>query len=133
MNRALTRLPQLCTVAEARQALEQKPRWVVVEKAPGRIRCVLNATDLLVYLNEEYAPTDDAEPDQEEQIIDLMKIPGQRRDVSNIDYRATVAEAQHALRDSEAVCVRRVTAPMIATVLGVITQQDIDNYREADL
>ena len=93
---------------------------------------MLNATDLLVYLNGNCA-NDDAEPDQEEQIIDLMRIPGQRLDVSDIDYRATVSEAQHALRDSEAVCVRRVTAPMIATVLGVITQQDIDNYREADL
>lgn len=135
MNRALTRLPEQCTVADARKALGLKPRWIVVEKTPGRIRCVLNATDLLVFLNDEYAqPTEsDPEPGKEEQIIDLMKIPGQRRDVANIDYRATLAEAQHALRDSEAVCVRRVTAPMIATVLGVITQQDIDNYREADL
>ena len=135
MNRALVRLPQQCTVAEARKALGQKPRWIVVEKTPGRIRCVLNATDLLVFLNDEYAqqPGSGPEPETEDQIIDLMKIPGQRRDVANIDYRATLAEAQHALRDSEAVCVRRVTAPMIATVLGIITQQDIDNYREADL
>ena len=43
----------------------------------------------------------------------------------------TLAEAQEVLSElgTEALCIRRTTAPMIETVLGVITQQDIDNYR----
>ncbi|MCB1683582.1 MAG: chloride channel protein [Pseudomonadales bacterium] len=133
MNRALVRLSQQSSIADVRQALAQKPRWIVIEKSAGRIRCVLSATDLLVYVNEEFPLEGEPEDETEERMIDLMKIPGQRLDVANIDYRATLAEAQHALKESEAICVRRVTAPMIASVLGVITQQDIDNYRDADL
>ena len=49
-----------------------------------------------------------------------------------MDYRATLAEAQEILRQqqAEALCIRRTTAPMIETVLGVVTQRDIDNYRD---
>ena len=56
-----------------------------------------------------------------------------RRDASDIDYRATVDEAYVMLRspDVEALCVRRTSAPMIASVRGVIVQEDIDNYRES--
>jgi DNA-directed RNA polymerase subunit N (RpoN/RPB10) len=43
----------------------------------------------------------------------------------------TLAEAQEVLNElgTEALCIRRTTAPLIETVLGVVTQQDIDNYR----
>jgi len=33
---------------------------------------------------------------------------------------------------AEALCVRRISAPHIESVLGVITQEDIDSYRETD-
>lgn len=52
-----------------------------------------------------------------------------RKDVASIDARATVAEAQQMLNSQtvEALCVQRKNTPAI---LGVITQEDIDNYRE---
>ena len=64
--------------------------------------------------------------------MNLLEIPGQRLDVVDVNSRATVQEAQETLNstDAEALCVRRVTAPMIATVLGIVTQDDIDNFRE---
>jgi CIC family chloride channel protein len=66
--------------------------------------------------------------------LPLLEIPGLRLDVVNIDLRATILEAQSTLREAaaEALCVRRISAPLIETVLGVITQEDIDNYRETD-
>ncbi len=122
MCRELARLSYQCTMEEARQALKTSPRWIVVEIAPGDIRCVLNGIDLAAYL-EEHDPTDAQ--------IDLLQIPGMRKDVVSLDSRATIEEAQQALghADAEALCVRRTTAPMIESVLGVVTQEDIDNYR----
>ena len=128
MCRELARLKYRCSLDEVSQALEDHPRWIVVETAPGDIRCVLSASDLLVYRDARLASD---EPEEGE--IDLLKIPAMRKDVADIDYRATVDEARHALArvEAEALCVRRTTAPMIESVLGVITQPDIDNYREA--
>lgn len=145
MNRELVRLPVHCDLAEAEAAMRDQPIWVVVESEPGEIRCVLRAADLGVHLESESEPTESAEPDrltegspQDQALskdaarsLDLMEIPGLRLDVANLDYRATLAEAQDVLSElgTEALCIRRTTAPMIETVLGVVTQQDIDNYR----
>ena len=122
MNRELQRLSFLCNRESALEAMHGAPRWIAVESAPGDIRCVLNASDLRIFL----------ETNKERENLNLLDIPGQRLDVADINSRATVQEAQEALNSSaaEALCVRRITAPMIASVLGIITQDDIDNYRE---
>ena len=64
--------------------------------------------------------------------IHLLSMPGMRKDVASIDARATVEQAQQMLNleSVEALCVRRMNAPMTEAILGVITQDDIDNYRE---
>ncbi len=55
-----------------------------------------------------------------------------RKDVVGLDSRATVEQAQQTLghAEAEALCVRRTSAPIVDSVLGVITQEDIDNYRD---
>ncbi len=87
---------------------------------------MLGAGDLQAYLDEA---------DAEQQQIDLMAIPAMRRDVASIDSLATVDEAQTALRGAgvEALCVQRASTHLIIPVRGVITQEDIDNYRESAL
>jgi CIC family chloride channel protein len=127
MNRSFVRLSDVCSRAEAHEALKTRPRWIVVETEPGRPRCILGAGDLKAYLED---PQESATQD-----VTLMGIPGMRRDVIDIDYLATIDEAQTALRspEVEALCVRRISAPMIAPVRGVILQEDIDNYRESGL
>ncbi|MEM8767280.1 MAG: chloride channel protein [Pseudomonadota bacterium] len=158
MNRALVRLEERPTLEAARTAMTQQPLWVVVESTPGEIRCVLRASDLRVYLQklaeqelaEQKLTERNAEPEageheeqgQEQQereqegeevaVVDLLEIPGQRLDAANLDHRANLAEAQTALNEPqiEVLCVRRTAAPMIESVIGIITQQDIDSYRE---
>jgi len=122
MCRELARLSLECSLAQAREALRDNPRWIVVETAPGDIRCVLNANDLAAYLEEH---------DPEQPQIDLLRIPAMRKDVVSLDPRATVEQARQTLghAEAEAPCVRRISAAMIDAVLGVITQEDIDNYR----
>ncbi len=136
MDRDVVRLDTTCSEADAQAALESAPRWLAVETAPGRISCVLNAADLRAFLVQRPpAESDNAEEEQHEvpeQSVNLLSIPALRMDVADIDVRATIDEAQQALRAEavEALCVRQTTAPMISRVLGVITQADIDSYRE---
>jgi CIC family chloride channel protein len=134
MNRQLVRLSRTCTADEARAAVDEQPRWIAVESDPGRIECVLNPADLRVFLEALHGeePETAEEAENGAAAIDLLEIPGSRLDIVNLDFRATVAQAQEALREpgTEAVCIRRRTAPMIDSVLGIVTQQDIDNYRE---
>ncbi|MFW6094670.1 MAG: chloride channel protein [Pseudomonadota bacterium] len=127
MSRSFARLPVECTVDQAREALARRPRFIVVELASGQARSVMNAADLRAYLAESAASGDDK--------VALLRIPAKRRDAADIDYRATIEEAQIALRAPgvEALCVRRTSAPMIAPIRGVIAQEDIDNYRETAL
>ena len=145
MNRDVARLPHICTLHDAKIALAGKPRWIVVETAPGEIRCVLSASDLMVYLEDQDArsvetnievvdATDNEEEAEQPEEVCLLDIPGERKDVVNVDIRATIEQAQQALRDveAEALCVRRLAAPLIESVLGVITQEDINSYRETD-
>jgi len=146
MNRELVRLPALCEPDDAIKAMRDEPIWVVVESEPGAIRCILRGTDLRAYLETEtfeqaaaiadgpQAPEEVAEESATTAapgLVDLLEIPAQRLDVASLDYRATLAEAQSVLEEmqTEALCIRRTTAPMIETVLGVVTQRDIDNYR----
>ena len=123
MDRRFSRLGTICSPAEAEQALNSRPRWIVVETEPGKVRSVLSASDLQSHLETSDATTD---------AIELLRIPGLRLDVADVDYRATVQEAQAALKPAgvEALCVRRMSAPMISSIMGVIVQDDIDNYRE---
>lgn len=125
MNRSFARLPSVCSADQAREALDTRPRWIVVETEPGQLRSVLSASDLMAYLQERDEQAGDP--------VHLLRIPGMRRDVTDIDYRATVEQARQLLQAPgvEALCVRRTSAPMISSVRGVITQQDIDNYRES--
>ena len=133
MNRDLVRLAARCELADAQAAMVEQPTWVVVEPEPGQVRCVLLGADLRAHLiwrawEQINGPVGSGSADD---AVDLLEIPGSRLDVANLDYRATLAEAQEVLNElgTEALCIRRTTAPLIETVLGVVTQQDIDNYR----
>ncbi|MEM7100834.1 MAG: chloride channel protein [Pseudomonadota bacterium] len=121
MDRDFVRLPEQVDQAQAQQALDAKPNWIVV--GGDQIKALLNPADLAVFLAERGA---------EEESINLMQLPGQRMDVTTISSQATVMQLQNALdkTGAEACCVTRTTAPMIAPVVGVVTQSHINNYRD---
>jgi len=123
MERNFKRLADTIPAAEARAALADEPRWVIVESEEGELRCALNASDLGAFIDERFPDQDDAE-------IDLMRVPGMRKDVAAIDIQATLAEALERLDKTgvEALCVTRTTAPLIKPVVGVLTRAHIDEY-----
>ena len=128
MCRDIIPLGHECTRDQAARALAGRPRWIVVQMDAGEIRCVLSASDLAAYLETEL----DGEPTSDDE-VNLLQIPAMRKDVADIDHRATVEEARLALEhvDAEALCVRAPVQVTPRQVIGVITQPDIDNHREA--
>jgi CIC family chloride channel protein len=129
MERSLVRLREDIDRREAAEALQGQPRWIVVEDGGGPLY-VLSAADLLHFLDG----FDGSQQDDEGAKIDLRGIPGVRMDVASIDVRSTMYEAWDALKDSkvEVLCVRRTTAPMIATTLGVLTREDVVRFARFD-
>ncbi len=133
MDRSFARLPIETSHAQCEAALGGKPRWILCQDDDGSIRALLDAADLRVHLTQ---PDDDDDSDAEstdpDAQLNLLNIPGMRRDVTDVDDRATLQQAQEAMAatGAEAVCVRRQSAPMIRPVIGVLTQNQITNYRE---
>lgn len=120
----IANLARNCTADQAHLALQHDPRWILVETTDAETRCVLNAVDLAAHLAEQ----DSDAP------VDLLRIPAMRKDVTTLDARATVEQAQQALsgNDVEALCVQRQSAIGSRTI-GIVTQDDIDNYHRPQL
>ena len=123
MDRSFVRLKTIVSFDQAQQALAAQPNWIVVDEANGGILAVLNPADLAAFI--EIRNAQDAQ-------INLLQLPGQRMDVTTIGAQATVMQLQQLLDKTqvEACCVTRTTAPMINPVVGIVTQNHIDNYRD---
>ena len=147
MTRSLARVPRSVSVRDLRRALESSPTWLVIEE-DAAFRAVLNANDLdnhLVALAGTLSPTGAAatpdesataddwqrfDPRLDAQVIDLMEVPGMRKDAGVIHNRATLLEALAEFRFTgvEALCVVRGEADV--DVVGVLTRDDIDRYAQ---
>ncbi len=129
MERRLVRLREDIARREAAEALQAQPRWIVVEDG-GAPLYVMKAE----YLRHCIDGFDGGQQDSEGARVNLKMIPGERMDVASIDFRSTMYEAWNALKDSKigALCVRRTTAPMIATTLGVLTREDVVRFARFD-
>ncbi len=140
MNRNFVRLYDRVSRAEAAAALASKPDWVIIENEQQPL-AVLNASDLARHLEAEPATPpgaadvqaaapaaageDDADAVTE---LQLTSIAGLRLDVASINAQATLHEALETLDRSgkEALCVHRMSAPLIQPIVGVLTRKDIE-------
>ena len=79
---------------------------------------------------EEEVPAAEAPREGEELLVDLLAIPGLRKDVVLLQFQATLHEAMTRLKETgrEAVCVTRTAAPMITPIIGVLTREDIEKF-----
>ncbi|MEE4380601.1 MAG: chloride channel protein [Pseudomonadales bacterium] len=137
MERRLVRARKRVSRAEAASLLEREPAWIVVDDAEGPV-CVLAAADLARHLesDDDEAPAApegagaEGEAPPADGKVDLLAIPGLRKDVTLVPVQATLHEALAALDTTgkEAVCVTRTAAPMITPIIGVLTRADIEKY-----
>ncbi len=122
MERSLKRCNKFLSLEEALSLLKSEPKWLVVE-VDGTPASLLPAADLARYVVE-------LDKEDTSQSIDLLAIPAQRRQVQSLHFQATLREALDRFEETgaEALYVERTSAPTIKTILGVLTQEDINNY-----
>ena len=158
MQRNFIRMPAVASLRDVDAALARSPRWIVVEEDDNTAHCLLNPADLAAHASElreretarqeraarraaradnaaeDFPESNGAEEDSSQRVrIELLKIPGQREDVVSVDIRATLQEALERMnrREVRALCVRRTSMPLVAPIMGVLTRDDINNYRGA--
>ncbi len=128
MDRSLSRTDREITYDDARQLLQSEPKWLLVEGAQGPT-ALLPSVDLARFVEHlKNRETDEGTPLPD--IIDLMEMPANRRDVAPVQYQATLEEALHQFdsTQAEALYVQRHVAPMIQRVFGVVLKSDIESY-----
>lgn len=131
MERNIYRTKRLVDLERAKEILALEPKWIIVDK-DKKPASALPIVDLARYLEENSQKFKEAEtqPSAEKIMIDLLEIPAQRKDITPLYYQATLQEAMDRFTESstEALLVEKTSAPMIKTVLGIITRTDIENY-----
>ena len=132
MERKFVRSDFQINYLQAKTLLRQEPRWILINKGGDTPVSLMPVVDLANYLAEHEAHFIEAEnePTKERELINLLDIPAQRRDVCGVSYQATLQQALDLLNENKAdtLYVERANAPSISRVLGIVTRTDIENY-----
>ena len=118
MNRSFVRANRLLERAEAQNLLLKEPQWIIVEEEHKPIALLLSA-DLLHYITA-----------QQQEDIDLLKIPAQRYDSQQINMRATLQQALDLMNQKQvdALYVGSTDSEGSTVVNGILTRQVIESY-----
>ncbi|WP_456407726.1 chloride channel protein [Thiolapillus sp.] len=103
--------------------LEKKPKWIVITE-DNTPKAILSGINLAGYL--------EGAQEQPREDIDLMEIPGKRLQLAPVHLHETLQEALDKLNkgEGEALYVRRMSAPGIWHIYGVLTREQIESaYR----
>lgn len=128
MNKNIISHHRHIPMQEAADLLLNKPEWIILLEDRTPIS-LLPAADLARFL-AEHPPLGENEGNEDIEVLDLLSIPGRRREIRPIHRQATLQEALDTLHQYhiEALYVERVHAPMITSVMGIVTRQDIENF-----
>ena len=129
MERNIIHKPRIMTHTEARDLLNNEPRWILLnDEQDHRKNSLLPATDLARYLNE----LDEAQQDQTTTKLDLLKIPAKRLDTAAITIIATLQEAYEKMESEqcEVLFIKGAHGTSKQRIYGVITREHIESsYR----
>ncbi len=128
MNRNIVRCGSHVSLSQARELLSKQPDWCVVTPESGA-RFALAASDLLHACNTVESESDEPDPAR---LIDVTRIPGDRRRLGTIHLRSSLQEAWDALNQdgAEALAVERPTHKSQVTTYGLLTREAIEGaYR----
>ena len=133
MERSLERTPRMVTRERARGLLSRNPIWILIERSSDdKPTLALKAADLARWLMEdESRERDDAvEGIPQEDLIDLLEIPGLRLELAPIHLQATLSEAFERLNDQavDALYVEHGNRPKQKRISGIITRGSIERY-----
>ncbi len=118
MNRSFVRANRLLERSEAQHILLKEPQWIIVEEEHRPVALLMSA-DLLHFITA-----------QQQEDIDLMKIPGQRFDSQLINMRATLQQALDLMNQKQvdALYVGSTDSEGNTVVHGILTRQVIESY-----
>jgi CIC family chloride channel protein len=118
MSRSFRLLPSITSLTKALQSVEGNPQWICIQDGRTPI-ALIRGVDLIQYLETQ----EDLEND-----IYLMQIPAMRLQVSQIDLRATLANARDTFNSdtSEALCVTHWNKNAQRYVYGVLTREQFE-------
>lgn len=124
MERSIVQVEQTLARAAVDRVLADAPIYLVIAQRDSAFT-VMPAAELARYVESAEMPTG-------ADSIDLLDIPARRMDAAPIDLQANLHEAAEALREhnTETLAVRRMTAPGIYRLYGILTADRIENtYR----
>jgi CIC family chloride channel protein len=117
MNRNFVESDAKLNLESASRLLTHTPQWIVV-RAANNTKILLPGADLARFLK-----------DHDNEIINLLEIPAQRRSLAPIHMQASLQEARVELERSnaEALFVRRQIAPLNYRTFGVLLRRDVES------
>ena len=125
MSRSFERIPANIDLATAQAKIAEKPTWLLVDIAERKPGFIMPTVDLIAHLEQD--------KQNQKEHIDLREIPATRKQVSSILLQLTLKEALDVMNETEtdSLYVNRISAPMIDSIVGIITRQDIETYYQA--
>lgn len=128
MKRNFRRVNYSIELEEAHDILNKQPNWLLLE-SEGTPTHFMPAADLALYISKlEESENTESTPTS----INLLEIPANRDNLTPILLSATLQEALDSMNqnDVNAVYVRRMSAPNIYRVFGIVRKQDIETFYE---
>ena len=124
MSRSFEQVPRNIDIAKAQELTINKPTWLIVRGSEAIPSYILRTIDLITYLQDV---------NEDPETIDLNAIPATRKDIQAVMLQATLSEALDKLNQSgvQALYVNRISGPMLNSVVGVLTREDIESYYQA--
>lgn len=123
MDRSFKRAAAKISYEDSLKLIDGRPAWILIEDNGVPVK-VLHAVDLVNFIQNRESK--EKIPDT----IDLLHMPASRLDVVPVLMSATLKEALDEMdkHSADAVYVRRMNAPNIYRVFGVVTRQDIERF-----
>lgn len=124
MEPAIAQVDPVLDRVAVERVLAAGPVYLVMRDPDGR-DTIMPAAELARYVATQAPSEQDAD-------VDLLDIPARRLDAAPIELQANLDEAADILRQSnvDALIVRRMTAPGIHRLYGVLTAERVENaYR----
>ncbi|NND81594.1 MAG: chloride channel protein [Gammaproteobacteria bacterium] len=134
MERNFVESSAVVSRAAAESLLQREPRWILLRSADRkRTASILPASDLASFLYQEADPDNPTvQPLEDEDDLDLSRIPALRQEASAVSIVATLYEADEKMRarDCQLLFVTGAHGAARHKIYGVVTREHIDNsYR----
>jgi H+/Cl- antiporter ClcA len=138
MDRRFIVAQQEITVEQAQSYIAQHPQWILIDLSNEKPPELLRAADLATFLqgsgeegSEESLVEHEQKIGEKAATIDLLKIPGERKQMAELNWRATMLEAQQELKKTGADALyisRHQSGSLDNRIAGIILPLQIDNF-----